>query len=322
MVYWSTAGEKTAPVWIKDHTALYYTLSLDVMATPLGHRLLAYPQLLAWLTVAVYWLEWIGPAIAVAPIGRGWPRLMVVIAFWAFHLGIALTVELGALPWISIATWFVFLPGALWDKLGWTLSNDFSPSGRLADFVQRLCRRPQTPYRPPGKMISGFVAAMSVYVVVWNIVHVSARFAEHWPPAWKVPAYLLGLDQTWRMFAPYPITEDGWYEMRGVLADGSNVNLWNADEPLPRRKPASVAATYRNRRWQKYLIEIRRGWATFIPEFADWLRRRWNELYAGDSPARRLKHIEIIYHIEKTLSPERSSSLIVPEIVFEADYTD
>ncbi|HVA49007.1 MAG TPA: HTTM domain-containing protein [Pirellulales bacterium] len=318
-IYWATAAEKSSPVWLTEHTALYYALSLDAFATPLGHRLLAYPRLLTWLTMAVYGLEWLGPAVAIFPLLKGLPRLFVVLAFWAFHLGTAATMELGALPWISMAIWTVFLPGILWDKLGWRLPGERPPRAPATPLTPRLLRHPDAPYRPPGKLVGAVVAAVGLYVAVWNINEVSARFEGRLRPGWKVPAYVLGLDQNWGMFAP-PLTDDGWYEMRGVLADGSVVNLWDADQPLPRRKPANVAATYRNRRWLKYLMEIRLGWAPFLPEFADWLRRRWNERHADEAPHRRVKHIDIVYHIEKTLSPERSSTLIVPEILFEADY--
>ncbi|HQU41706.1 MAG: hypothetical protein B7Z73_06150 [Planctomycetia bacterium 21-64-5] len=327
-IYWATAAEKSSPIWHQEHTAIFYALSLDAFATPLGHRLLAYPRLLTWLTMAVYWLEWLGPAVALLPLARGLPRLIVVLAFWAFHLGTAMTMQLGALPWISMAIWTVLLPGTLWDKLGWRLPGETSPfdvalpTTGAADrsLMPKLLRHPDAPYRPPGKLVGAVVAALGVYVAVWNINEVSARFEGRLPAGWKVPAYVLGLDQNWGMFAPFPLTDDGWYEMRGVLADGSVVNLWDVDQTLPRRKPANVAATYRSRRWLKYLMEIRLGWSPFLPEFADWLRRRWNELHADGAPHRRVKHIDIIYHIEKTLSPERSSTLIVPEILFEADY--
>ncbi|MGH7139128.1 MAG: hypothetical protein ACREHD_25555, partial [Pirellulales bacterium] len=120
MVYWAAAAEKRSPIWLKDHTALYYTLSLDAFATPLGQRLLAFPRLLTWMTAGVYWLEWLGPLFALSPLARGPLRLLVVSAFWSFHLGVASTLELGAMPWISMAAWTVFLPGCVWDKLGWT----------------------------------------------------------------------------------------------------------------------------------------------------------------------------------------------------------
>lgn len=321
MIYWTTAAEKRSPVWLSEHTGLYYTLSLDAFATPLGQRLLAYPQTLKWLTASVYWLEWFGPAIAILPLRRGLPRLLVVLAFWGMHLGIALTMELGAMPWISMAVWTVFLPGALWDRLGWHWPERPRLSPRVATLLARFLRH-REPYHTPGKIVGAVVAMLALYTVVWNINQVTGSLDGRLPSQWKVPAYVLGLEQTWRMFAPFPITDDGWYEMRGLLADGSTVNLWEPDQPLPRRKPSRVAATYHNRRWRKYLIDLRVQWAAFVPEFVDWLARRWNNEYAGDAPQRRVKHIDIIYHVEQTLSPDRSSSLIVPEIVFEGDIGD
>ncbi|HEV3342513.1 MAG TPA: HTTM domain-containing protein [Pirellulales bacterium] len=306
MAYWTAAAEKTTAVWLTDHTALHYALSLDGFATPLGHQLLAYPRLLAWLTASVYWLEWIGPALVLCPFGRDLLRLIAVLAFWAFHLGIVLTMGLGTLPWVSIAVWTLFLPGTLWDKLGWR-----PPEGSVPER--------QLPCRLLGQATTAVVALLSLYIVGWNISRVVAD-GEPWSPAWRAPAYVLGIDQDWRMFAPSPPTEDGWYEMRGVLVDGSVVNLWEPDRPLPHVKPSDVRATYGNRRWQKYLMEIRRGWASYVPEFADWLRRRWNDRYAGDAAGRRLKRMEIIFHLKNTLSPGLTSTLVVPEILFEADY--
>jgi hypothetical protein len=317
MAYWAGAAEKTTAVWFTDKSALYYALSLEGFATPLGHQLLDYPRLLIWLTASVYWLEWIGPALALCPFKRDFFRLVAVLAFWAFHLGIVLTMGLGTLPWISIAAWTLFLPGRLWDKLGWRPpgTEPERPPGPLS----RVFRQPSVPCRRLGKVTTAVVAVLSVYIIAWNICRVPVD-GEPWSPAWRVPAYVLGIDQDWRMFAPSPPREDGWYEMRGTLVDGSVVNLWEPDRPLPHDKPSDVRATYGNRRWQKYLMEIRRGWAWYVPDFADWLRRRWNERYAGDAPERRLKRMEIIFHLKDTLSPGLISTLVVPETVFEADY--
>lgn len=315
LIYWTTAAEKHSPIWRTEHTALYYTLSLDAFATPLGHRLLAYPNLLSWLTACVYWLEWIGPVIAILPLRRCLARLGVVLAFWSLHLGTALTMELGALPWISMAIWTVFLPGMFWDNLGWRLPDNKSP----LEGATAAAERPGRSWSLAGRLVDVALAVLILYVAGWNFNRVISKLEGVLPAGWKIPAYVLGLDQTWRMFAPLPVTEDGWYEIKGTLADGSVVNLWDFDTPLPRRKPVNVAATYRNRRWRKYLLDLRSGWSPFIPEFANWLARRWRQTTQG-SPQRQLKHIEIVYHLEKTMSPDRTSTLVTPEILFEADY--
>ena len=318
IVYWAGAAEKRSPVWLKDHTALYYTLSLDAFATPLGHRLLAFPRLLSWLTMAVYWLEWLGPVFALSPLARGPLRLLVVLAFWSFHLGTALTLELGGIPWVSIAAWTAFLPGPVWDKLGWMCPTEMADS---ATEERPSYSRANAHYRRRPALVSFVVGPLLVYVALWNINQVSGCFEGRVPRQWKVPAYLLGLEQTWRMFAPFPLKEDGWYEMRGVLADGSVVNLWDDRQPLPRLKPQRVAATYRNRHWRKYLVELRVCWSGFAPDFAQWLRNRWNLRHAGDMTGRWVKHVQVVYHIEQTLSPDRSSTFVLPEIVFEGDFS-
>src|ERR671911_1258844 len=53
-VYWFTAALKSGPEWRVDHTALYYALSLDQLATPIGHFLLNFPQLLEVLTFGTF----------------------------------------------------------------------------------------------------------------------------------------------------------------------------------------------------------------------------------------------------------------------------
>ena len=60
-MYWYTAAEKMHPVWLTERSAVYYALSLDQFATPLGHFLLGYPALLPVLTTATLVLEFFGP---------------------------------------------------------------------------------------------------------------------------------------------------------------------------------------------------------------------------------------------------------------------
>ena len=50
-VYWFTAALKAGPEWRSDYTALYYALSLDQLATPIGHLLLDFPSLLQVMTL-------------------------------------------------------------------------------------------------------------------------------------------------------------------------------------------------------------------------------------------------------------------------------
>ncbi len=328
MIYWSTAAEKHDPIWTRDYTALYYTLSLDTFAKPLAHWLLQFPGLLVVLTAMTYWAEWLLPVAALLPIFKGWPRAGAVLFFWMLHLGTAITMELGLLPWIAMTAWLPFLPGVCWDRLDGLLSRFAAAQERLgaagssiAQCIEAWLGRPAAPYAVAGRLTNCLVVLLLAYTAVWNVNRVT-RFLDTntaVPRQWKIVGFVSGLEQAWPMFAPYPMTSDGWFVMKGVLADGAVVNLWQPGEPLPRRKPASVRNTFRGRRWAKYLQNLLSDdYGVYTPGLADWLRRRWNQEFAGNSPDRRVRSVEIVYQIKETLSPGRKSTLVTPYILWRS----
>ena len=337
MMYWSTAAEKHDPIWTRDYTALYYTFSIDVFARPLAHGLLRFPTLLVWLTAAAYWSEWLGPALALAPLRKGWLRACAVLVLWGLHFGTAITLELGLLPWIAMAAWLPFLPGVVWDRLGamayrlgrrrWVTGfGRILAATRAGGLISREVRYERTKnpmHAPCRRWTSWLVALLLAYTAVWNLNQVTNFLDANAsvPRQWKIVGWVTGLDQSWTMFAPYPMTSDGWYVMKGVLAEGTIVNLWQPDEPLPWRKPAAVRATYRGRRWAKYLNNmLTDDGGVYVKGLADWLRRRWDRDFAGSSPDRRVRSVELVYQIEETLGPGRKSSLVTPYILWREKY--
>src|SRR5215212_6607246 len=103
-VYWFTAALKTGPEWRVDHTALYYALSLDQLATPIGHYLLNFPDLLQVLTFGTFTLEAFGLFLLFCPFFAGPVRTGTVLAIMSLHFGIWLTRDIGNFTWIS-AVW-------------------------------------------------------------------------------------------------------------------------------------------------------------------------------------------------------------------------
>lgn len=327
MIYWSTAAEKRDPIWTRDYTALYYTLSIDAFARPLAHWLLQFPRLLAGLTAATYWGEWLGPVVALLPLFNGRLRSCAVLFFWSLHFGTAITMELGLLPWIAMVAWLPFLPGAVWQ----TLSRVAKGLGRrtavyVAAWLSGMARglagwlgQPAAPFAPSWRLTNWLVVLLLAYTAIWNVNQVTKVFDDNSaiPAEWKIVGWVTGLEQAWPMFAPYPMTSDGWFVMKGVLADGTTVNLWSPDEPLPWRKPALVRGTYRGRRWAKYLQNLLTDqWGVHIDGLADWLRRRWDREFADERPERRVRSVEIVYQIEETLGPGRKSNLVTPYILW------
>jgi hypothetical protein len=129
-LYWFAALLKTHAEWRSEHTAVYYALSIDQLATPFGHWLRQYREMLKALTAATWWQEGFGPFLAFIPalplaavslraaaIAAGWGRLILVVLFVGFHLGLASTMELGPFPFVCWAGWLPFLPALFWDGL-------------------------------------------------------------------------------------------------------------------------------------------------------------------------------------------------------------
>jgi hypothetical protein len=116
LVYWFTALLKSGPEWRVDGTAIYYALSIDQIATPIGHYLLNYPDLLKMLTFATFGLEAFGPLLLFCPFFTGPVRTGAVLAFMSLHFGIWLTMDIGIFPWISAFSMVCFLPPWFWQK--------------------------------------------------------------------------------------------------------------------------------------------------------------------------------------------------------------
>src|SRR5918995_563529 len=115
-VYWFTAALKSGPEWRTDYTALYYALSLDQLATPIGHLLLDFPSLLQVLTFGTFLLEALGPLLLFCPFFTGPVRTGAALAFMSFHFGIWLTMDIGIFPWISAFCMVCFFPTWFWDR--------------------------------------------------------------------------------------------------------------------------------------------------------------------------------------------------------------
>ncbi len=129
-LYWFTSALKTHEDWRVDHTAVFYALSIDQFATPFGHWLLQFRGLLKGLTAATILQEAWGPFLLFVPAlafslislrlaerAGEWGRMLAVVLFVGFHLGLASTMELGPFPYICWVAWLPFLPALFWDGL-------------------------------------------------------------------------------------------------------------------------------------------------------------------------------------------------------------
>lgn len=314
MMYWSSTAFKMKPLddmpspWTGDYSAVYYALNCDAFATRFGLWLRQFPTVMQLLTAGSLWVEAVGPLLVFSPWLTKWFRGGVIVVFVVFHVGLSLCLTIGLFPVICIISWFVLLPSEFWDWAGVSLPDRWHSlrRGLASRLPHALFANHETPVYRRRWLVEAALSCLLCYVVLWNVRETDFIY---WEPrllsrTWNAPARILGLDQNWSMFAPLPRTEDGWLVMEGTLRDGSIVNLWQFDEPLPWSKPALVSATYRTQRWRKYLDNLTTDsyWAHH-PYFCEWLARRWNEQRAEGLESREVYRVQLSHRIELTPPP-------------------
>jgi hypothetical protein len=146
----------------------------------------------------------------------------------------------------------------------------------------------------------------------------TARDGPRWPHDMIA---VLRLEQEWTMFAPCPARDDGWFVMRGVLVDGSEVNLWEPQRELSWAKPQLPSAHFPNHRWRKYLSNFRWNQDTEqLSCFSDWLRARWDDSYSGGRPEREVELVQIIFFLEETPPPGKPPRPPKPDVLWHWNY--
>jgi len=116
-VYFFSALLKTGKEWWPEGSAVWYTLSLDGYSWPWSHWLLAYPGLLKALTYFVYWLEYLGPLVALSPIFPRFCRFLVMFLLVCMQTGFLLLLAIGFFPFVSLTAASTLLGGWFWDWL-------------------------------------------------------------------------------------------------------------------------------------------------------------------------------------------------------------
>ena len=125
---------------------------------------------------------------------------------------------------------------------------------------------------------------------------------------------LIGLDQVWNMFAPFPAKDDGWYVIPGRLRNGRIVDLFRGGKEVSFSKPAYASLEFKNHHWRKYMDLLRKR-DPLPPAYARYLCREWNRRHHG---AETLEELEIIYVLEWT-QPPADYSPVQKQSVYKAE---
>ena len=157
------------------------------------------------------------------------------------------------------------------------------------------------------------IVSILVYLLFWNIGTLPGSGIKI-PERFRFLGYILRIDQNWKMFAPYPPSEDGWYVIPAKLSNGTMVDLFRGGTEVDWNKPQPVSSIYKNHHWRKYgeaLLRIK----ALPPTYAQYLCRSWN---ARHERGRRLQELEIFY-IREWTSP--NNEYVTPEKISLLKYS-
>jgi hypothetical protein len=310
LMYVFSALLKSGEPW-RDGTAVYYALNVDQMVKPLGQFLTAFPQLMAWGSYATYYLELIGPFFLLCPFYTGPVRTAAIFIFILLQISFGLCLKLGIFPFTVSIAMLALLPGWFWQR--WPAEWGQRLATRLRClFPRQLIRlRPNQNetksllYRTLRWPATLFCFAMIVFVLFLNI-NTLPKYQETMPKGLFRFAESLRTDQFWNLFAPYPMTDDGWYVMPAQRKDSGQFDLVTGNA-VSWEKPELVIDRHWGNRWQQYLFNlwsIEYQWAR--NHFGRYICRKWN---GCDDEAATLDTFEIYYMLEETPPPGQTGSV-------------
>lgn len=156
-----------------------------------------------------------------------------------------------------------------------------------------------------------FAIFFLVCILLWNFAGLPDRKFQ-FPEVLTPVIFSFELSQKWDMFAPFPLTEDGWYVIPAQLHNGQEIDLFQGGQPVTWHKPQWVARTYKNQRWRKYMMNL---WEARHEQYrlyyGRYLCRSWNNYH---SQAEQVETFRIIFMLEKTLPDYKTSGIEAVEI--------
>ena len=131
------------------------------------------------------------------------------------------------------------------------------------------------------------------------------------PAAIQTAIDLACLRQDWDMFGTV-LQQEQWTYARGLLADGSEVDLLRDGQPLERERPGGGFTSLPHHRWHKLLWVLPKPpMRVFSPSIAGALAADWN---ANHPPEKQLRRLEICF---ARLTATSSSGVTEPGVLHE-----
>ncbi len=252
MIYIFSSILKSGEEWNIDFTAIHYALSFDLYSNSVGHKLLSFPLLLSGMTAFIKWYELIGTLLFFLPYKTFLFRTIAIVIYIGMHLGIALTMNIGLFPIVSIIAFLGLFPSLFWD----TIEIRFERYIRIINQTFKPWIKNENNKLWDNCREINIVAVLAlIYVFLWNYQTVTGG---NFGKAFDSSGYVAGVYQNWSLFAPSPIKNDFWYVVIGENRNGTRVNLLKPDDQISFLKPDNYAYYY-SYRWKNFILSISRS---------------------------------------------------------------
>lgn len=314
LIYLVTGLHKVPGSEWQSGQAVYYVMHAELFSSDLGYALTAYPKLMEFLTHATLYIELYGWLLIFIPIFLPYFRLAGVLLFVGLHVSFMFCMHLGFFPWIDIAAWIPIIPGLFWDKMNFAFISRWKNSigaffeQLVAKFAERPFHRPYIYRYALGKIGTVLMLVYIPLMIAWNFqalkyfnLPIKVQRVMQYPALW----------QSWKMFAPNPIKNDGWFVWEAQLRGGQKIDI-STREPVSFEKPDDLFATAFNQRWRKYLRNVmtNKKYKDHWLNISRFLARDWNDKFKNTD--NELETLSIYFMKERTL-PDYAPSKVVKE---------
>ena len=297
----NAAFKLSGDVWLRGE-GLEYVFSLGQFTILLGDHIGSYPAVLQVLDYV--WLGMIVLSFLLIVLPGLW-RAGFVVLFVTMHLGMFVTMRIDLFALISIAGLLPFLPTPFWDTVVPKLAH-YRPVTTVGQWPQQLAVvLPVVTVSSVPPLLSRLKKRLEIVVpllflvliILWNVQvlgYSEVYGHEVVPEEAESVIDITRTDQYWNMFAPDPLSTDGWIVAPGQLENGSRIDAFHGG-PVQWERPADISDTYPTARWRKYLVGLWRDDTTDRRYFAEYLCRRWNSQHETE-----LENISIYFMEQPT----------------------
>ena len=271
LMYFFTGVAKLNITWFEGH-AMDYVLRLDLFITAFGRMLLDYPLVLKLISWATLLIESVAIWLLLFPTRTPTIRGVLIITFWAFHLGIALCMSIGLFPLICMIGWLPLVPTGFWQSI----SSWFGAKVAVSSGEPVATRR----IGGLALLVEGFCGLLIGLTLWWNLSNCEGTvFARSLPRPLEYMGRMLAMEQHFQMFG-IPPNKSPWFIYDTRLMDGTKVDIFRPGGQLDFERPSAIGATFPSHLWRRlHQNLVHPKLAEFRSNLLDVAVRRWNQTH-------------------------------------------